>query len=155
MLLPTIFFHKQKNILQCAHNWFKIFFSSAFSQEISSNLPMFHKQVHIFREKEIELVRMLLQKGFDPLVVQWDCSLSTNGTKKIIQRCHSKLAHCKTCIENHEYTYIKAINCTAFWICKLHTWRQFWQFGQKHKWVCSFLIDFDISQSAWYANKIT
>ena len=29
---------------------------------------MFYKQVHIFREKEIELARMLLQKGLDPLL---------------------------------------------------------------------------------------
>ena len=76
------FFPQTKNVLQCLHNWFNIIFSTAFSQEIFSNLPMFYKQVHIFREKEIELARMLLQKGFGPIDVQRDCSLSTNGTKK-------------------------------------------------------------------------
>ena len=149
MLLPTIFFHKQKNVLQCAHNWFKIFFSSAFSQEISSNLPMFHKQVHTYISwKRNWISTHATSKRIWPPCCSERLQPVNKWYKKIIQRCHSKLAHCKTCIENHEYTYIKAINCTAFWICKLHTWRQFWQFGQKHKWVCSFLIDFDISQSA-------
>ena len=66
--LANHFFPQTKNVLQCLHNWFNIIFSTAFSQEIFSNLPMFYKQVHIFREKEIELARMLLQKGFGPFL---------------------------------------------------------------------------------------
>ena len=50
--------------------------------EIIDSSVMNKNALVAFYEKEIELARMLLQKGFGPIDVQRDCSLSTNGTKK-------------------------------------------------------------------------